>query len=164
MRLKLLPALALALCLLLGGAPEALAKSRKELTYRFPQVWSAAVRLLRADQGYRVTDKDKETGYILFVYPGKGTVKACQASMEVVPFVDRRERTRRIRVQLHIAHQPSYVELHLLDLLERKLKEEQGDPPPPEKLPEKKPKKDKDKDKKKPDTGNSGWQSGEGEE
>ena len=127
----------------------AFAKSKKVFTYGYNTIWSTTVRLLRADRGYKVTDKDKETGYVLFVYPGRGSVKACNASLEIFSMVDS-EGYRRIRVQLKIAHQPSYVEGAVLDALEQKLQDEQGSAPAARKV--RKDKKDKqDKNEKKKD-------------
>jgi hypothetical protein len=117
----------------------AAAKSTKNLTYAFNTIWTTAVRLLRADRGYKITDRDKESGYILFVYPGRGSVKECAAALELVPSLDDNG-YKVIRVQLEIAHQASYVEFDLLDRLERKLREERGEPPPA-----RKPEKDKPK-------------------
>ena len=140
--------LQLGLLLALAAPAVAEAKSKKVFTYRYDTIWSTTVRLLRADKGYKVTDKDKETGYVLFVYPGRGSVKACAASMEIFATVDE-EGFRRIRVQLKIAHQPSYIEVALLDALEQKLRQEQGTAPPAEKVRKKKaPAKEKKKDAK----------------
>jgi hypothetical protein len=118
----------LGLCLLLSPT-ESSAASEKTLDYRYTPIWSAAVRLIRADRGYTIKDKDKDTGYILFVYPGSGSVKECSASLELVPIVDDRG-YERIRVKLLIQHQPSYVEVHLLDALEQKLRDELGSATP----------------------------------
>lgn len=139
MLLRILPVLIVFVLAFPGGA---LAKSKKTLTYRFSTIWSATVRMIRADRGYPIQDKDKETGYIMFTFPGKGAVKKCSAALEIVPIVDD-QGYKRIRLQLHIAHQPSYVEVHLLDKLEQKLREEQGDPPAAEKAPKKSKPKDK---------------------
>lgn len=142
---------ALPLLLLLLPAPAA-AKSTKNMTYGFNAIWTTAVRLLRADRGYKITDRDKDSGYILFVYPGRGSVKECTAALEIVPSLDDNG-YEVIRVQLEIAHQASYVELDLLDRLERKLREERGEPPParkPEKDTPKPPAKDKQKPEDKP--------------
>lgn len=113
------------------------AKVNKDLTYSYQAIWSTAVRMLRADRGYKITDKDKDSGYILFIYPGSGSVKECTASMELLRTTDENGYDI-VRVLLNIAHQPSYVALHLLDRLERKLLDERGDPPPRTK-PKKKP-------------------------
>ncbi len=135
------------ICAALIAVPStALAKSSRNLEYRYNTIWSSIIRLLRADLSYKITDRDKDSGYILFVYPGRGAVKQCSASLEVLPIQD--EEGSRIRVQLTIAHQPSYIEIHLLDKLEHKLREEQGPPPPqPAKKPSPEDPKEKDKDK-----------------
>lgn len=117
--------------------PPAAAKSTKTLAYRYPVVWSTTIRFLRADRGYKIEDKDKENGYVLFVFPGKGAVKDCAAALELFQITDE-EGAQKVRLQLNIAHQPSYVEIHLLDQLESKLREERGAPrpepvPPPKK-------------------------------
>ena len=117
------------------------AKNGRTLDYRFRTIWSTTVRLLRVDRGYEITDKDRDTGYILFVFPGSGAVKKCPGSVEVVPVVDK-DGYRRHRVLIQIAHQPSYIEISVLDALSRKLRSEYGDPPPPERIPRKPPSKD----------------------
>lgn len=117
---------AVVLAALCASSAPARAKQTKVVAYRYAHVWSAAVRMLRVDRGYKVTDKDRENGYILFVFPGSGAVKRCAGSLELVKL---RSRSRgRIRLQIEIAHQPAYVELHLLDKLERKLRDEIGPP------------------------------------
>jgi hypothetical protein len=124
------PALLLALALATLPAETALAKSNKTVAYRYDQVWSTAIRYLRADRGYRITDKDAQSGYVLFIYPGDGAVKECAASLEIMRVVDPAG-YEKVRLQLVIAHQPSYIEVHFLDTLEQKLVEELGSPPPP---------------------------------
>ena len=133
----------LIICIALIALPSAaLAKTSRDLEYRYKTIWTSIIRLLRADLSYKITDQDKESGYILFVYPGEGRVKQCSASMEVLPIQE--DGNAKIRVQLNIAHQPSYIEIHLLDKLEDKLREEQG---PPQPRPVKKPPDDEPKDK-----------------
>lgn len=115
--------------LIMGSGGEALAKSQKNFTYKYGTIWSTAVRLIRVDNGYKITEKDKENGYMLFTFRGKGSVKHCAATMEIMS-VKGPGGHPQIRVQLRIAHHPSYFEVQLLDALERKLIEEQGSPPP----------------------------------
>ena len=134
--------LALIVPLLLTGTPApASAKSQKDLGYTYDVVWSTTVRFLRADRGYKITDKDKDNGFVLFVYPGAGSIKECNASLEMLRTTDDEGR-KQIRLQLTIQHQPSYIEVHLLDTLEEKLRDEQGAPPqsaPPAPPPKKEP-------------------------
>jgi hypothetical protein len=106
----------------------ALAKSVKTLGYGYDTIWSSSIRFLRADRGYTIKDKDKDNGFILFVYPGAGAVKECAASLELLRITDEGGQ-KKIRLQLSIQHQPSYIEVHLLDTLEEKLRDEQGAPP-----------------------------------
>lgn len=95
------------------------------------------MRLLRVDSHYKVTDKDRENGYILFIFPGSGAVKECPASLEVIrldaPSGD--ASAPGVKLQLDIEHQPSYVELQLLDRLEQKLEADYGPPRPPAEAP-----------------------------
>jgi hypothetical protein len=125
------PAIVLALTLAIGLPASAAAKSSKTLgTYSLDAVWSTTIRLIRADRGYTIKDQDKANGYILFVYPGAGAVKECSASLELLRVTDD-DGVQRIKAQLSIQHQPSYIELHLLDALDDKLRDEQGPPPAP---------------------------------
>ena len=118
----------LASTLALLALPDAAsARSERTLGYRLAEVWPTTVRFLRVDRRYPITDRDKEAGFILFVYPGTGAVKKCRGALEMVPV--RGERGERLlRIQLTIDHQPSYVEVDLLERLERKLRSEHGPP------------------------------------
>jgi len=106
------------------------ARTERKLTYRATQVWSSAVRFLRVDLGYKIVEKDKETGYLLFEYNDSG--RSYQASLELIPVVD--EGHRIVRARVRIEGMPSYVEAVLIDKFLRKLKTEYGDPPPAEKV------------------------------
>jgi hypothetical protein len=106
------------------------ARSERRLTYRASQVWSSAVRFLRVDLGYKIVEKDKETGYLLFEYRDSG--RAHQAALELIPAVH--EGYRIVRARVRIEGMPSYVEAVLLDKFLRKLKAEYGEPPPAEKI------------------------------
>ena len=127
------------------------AKTKRDLTYSYRTIWTTSIRLLRADRGYEITDKDKDSGYILFVYPGDGSVKECRASLEMVSTTDVNG-FKVVRLMLEIAHQPSYVEIDLLDRLERKLREERGEPPLPRRDEPDKPKQPKEHRKGKDET------------
>ncbi len=129
---------------LLIAAPAHARKNSKRLTYPLNDIWSTSVRLLSADLGYRIKEKDKENGYILFVYKGRKG-KEFGGNMQFISYVDD-QRNRMVRVQLDISSQPSFVMIQILDKLEQKLREEQGLPPEPTKV---KKKKKKDDEKKK---------------
>jgi len=115
-------------------SPPGLADVERTFDYRYDSVWSGSIRLIRADKGYPIKDKDRENGFILFVYPGTGSVKECLGSLQIIRMTDERG-FRKVRTKLTIAHQPSYLEVQLLDGLEQKLREEYGRPPPPERDP-----------------------------
>jgi hypothetical protein len=106
------------------------AGTERRLTYRATQVWSTAVRFLRVDHHYKIVEKDKETGYLLFEYKDRGRVY--QASLELIPAVDNGYRI--VRARMRIEGMPSYVAAVLLDKLVRKLKTEYGEPPPAQKV------------------------------
>lgn len=116
----------LSVALFIGGAAEA--KTHRDLTYRFNQIWSSAVRFLRVDNGFPIAEQDKKSGYILFEYRDVG--RTMSGSLEIVRVA--REGNQYVRADLRIPQMPSYVEVVLLDKLLRKLRDEHGDPPPPQ--------------------------------
>jgi hypothetical protein len=105
------------------------ARSFDVVPFHFEQVWGAAVRLIRVDQGFRITDQDRDVGFVLFEYERAG--HRAQGSLELV----RVEQDGRpaVRVVVHLAKTPSYMERLLLDQLERKLKSDFGVPETPRK-------------------------------
>jgi hypothetical protein len=103
------------------------ARTTRETSYRYEQLWNTAIRFLRVDNGFKVTENDKETGYVLFNYTHAG--QTMTAAMELVPTV--RYGKSYITIGLRIQNMPSYVEVMLMDKLERKLRNEYGEPPAP---------------------------------
>lgn len=132
-----------AFVLLSLAATNAVADNKITVPYRYNAVWSTAVRFIRVDSRYEITDKDKESGYILFVFPGTGAQKRCPASLEVIHSSADETAHHSVTVRVKIASQPSYIEIHLLEQIERKLRAEQGPPqrqhPPRKKKKEEKP-------------------------
>jgi hypothetical protein len=116
-----------ALALLALVAAIAHADTARSVSYPYDRVWPAAIRFLRVDLKLKIIEKDADAGYVLFelVDDGKSFQGSLQLSRAKDP--DRREATR---LALKIAGRPSYVEDELLLKLERKLKEELGDPAP----------------------------------
>lgn len=125
----------LLLVLLAPGA--AGARKQTDLRYPFDQVWNAALRLVRVDMRLPVTDRDPEAGYFLFEYLDNG--KKYAGSLELV----RGERDARpfTKTVIQVQGMPGYVEQMLLDKLQRKLRDEFGEPLEPAKpvKPEQKP-------------------------
>lgn len=95
--------------------------------YRYEQVWGAALRLIRVDYGFPIRDRDEDVGFVLFDYVGSG--RPVPASLEVVR--TQQEGRDVVRVTLNIPAMPAYVERMILDKLQRKLREEYGEPLPP---------------------------------
>jgi hypothetical protein len=113
----------------------ALAKKTEDFRHSYEQVWGAAIRLIRVDQGYPIKDRDEGVGYFLFDY--KDDSRMYPGSVELVRIED--QGGGPIRVVIQIPAMPSYIERMLLDKLEKKLAHEYGEPPPPPKKPEEPP-------------------------
>jgi hypothetical protein len=114
------------------------ARSEADVGYTREQAFSAALRYLRVDLAYDVTEKDADAAYVLFSFDAPELEsKVARGSIEVI------QRQRTVRVSVNLPALPSYREDVLkLGLLE-KLRAEYGEPsppaPPPEKTPPKKP-------------------------
>lgn len=106
---------------------EAAAKATKVMRYTYEQVWPAAVRFLRVDEGYEIVEKDGETGYVIFEI--SEDAKRFRGSLEVVRI--REDGQPALRLAVHIEDRPAYMEQGILERLERKLREEHGSPPAP---------------------------------
>jgi hypothetical protein len=117
---------ALAAAVLVTGAPPASARSEKTLAYPRDQAWPTAVRFLVVDEHARVTEKDAEAGYVMFELRDDG--KLFRGTLEVVTLV--RDGRTVVRFVLQIADRPSWLEIAMLDRLERKLRVELGSPSP----------------------------------
>lgn len=92
--------------------------------YTFEQTYSTALRLLRVDLGYKVTEKDAENGYILFEYTSPESGKrTCAGAIELV------KTKQRIQVTVQIPAMPQYHEQMIADALSKKLGADYGEPP-----------------------------------
>jgi hypothetical protein len=117
---------ALAAAALVTAAPPASARSEKTLAYPRDQAWPTAVRFLVVDEHARVTEKDAAAGYVMFELRDDG--KLFRGSLEVVTLV--RDGRTVVRFVLQIADRPSWLEIAMLERLERKLRAELGSPSP----------------------------------
>ena len=124
--MKHLSILVIVAALVMTATSNAEAKTDRDLTYRSSQIWRSAVRFLRVDQNFKVLEKDKDAGYLLFEYANAG--KMYSASMEMIPLV--KNEKHYVRASIKIEAMPSYVEVVLIDSFVRKLKEEYGVQPP----------------------------------
>ncbi len=135
------------ICLGLSVVPLAVsAKVEHRLTYTKAQTYHAALRHLRVDSGYVITEKDLDSGYLLFEYPIQGSEKKAHGSIEVV------ERENSVAVIVQLPQLPQYHERMLAQGLLKKLHDDYGDPPrskePPRKEKDSKPTKNPDEEEK----------------
>jgi len=128
--MKALGAFVLTVALFLPAVGQA--KKTADFRHTYEQVWGAAIRLIRVDQGYPIKDRDESVGYFLFDYRDDG--RSYPGSVELIRIED--QGGGPIRVVVQIPAMPSYIERMLLDKLEKKLVDEYGEPAPPAKKPE----------------------------
>jgi uncharacterized lipoprotein len=119
-----------AISCLLSSASVCRAHTSRETSYPYERLWSTTVRFLRVDNGFSVTEQDKETGYILFEYKNAG--QTCIGAMELIPKA--KNGAAHVALRLRIQNMPTYVETVLMDKLERKLRDEYGAPPAPRRI------------------------------
>jgi hypothetical protein len=112
-----------AVALTAGGAN---AKSTYESPYGYDRTWNAALRLVRVDNGWKVTEKDDQNGYLLFDYTSPGGGKPNPGTMELVRS---RDPDGAVSVLVQLPAMPQYHEQVLLDALASKMRREYGDPP-----------------------------------
>jgi hypothetical protein len=104
------------------------------------QTYNAALRYLRVDLAYEVTEKDADAAYLLFNFVPDGRKKETHGAIEIV------ERKDDVLVYVRVPDLPHYQEEMLSDGLFRKLRTEYGDPPRRE---DPGPEKPRERDKKK---------------
>ncbi|MGB8225140.1 MAG: hypothetical protein WCF10_21315 [Polyangiales bacterium] len=124
--MKLRAAILMTVTLLSPAASQA--KKTDDFAYSFEQIWGAAIRMIRVEQGYPIRDRDQEVGYFLFDYRDDG--RSYPGSVELVRIKDQGGGS--IRVVVQIPAMPSYIERMLLDKLQKKLIDEYGEPSAPE--------------------------------
>ena len=108
----------------LTRAPDANASVAYRSPYSFEQTFGTGLRLLRVDMGFKILEKDRDLGYIMFEYtsPESGK-KVYQGSMEVVDAKDG------VHVAVQIPDMPQYHEAMIVEQLQKKLVAEHGQPP-----------------------------------
>jgi len=115
--------ISLALC---AASPPAFARSQKTLAYPRPESFAAAVRFLRVDENLTLIEKDSDAGYVLFEL--KEEKKTFRGSLEVIEVVS--DGRHAVRFVITIAERPEWVEVRMLNALEKKLHAELGAPAP----------------------------------
>lgn len=104
------------------------ARSDYDSAYGYDRTWNAAMRLVRVDLGFKITEKDEANGYLMFEYRSPESHGASPGSIELVRGS---EPAAPVRVVVQLAQMPRYHEQLLVDELVRKMRREYGDPPPP---------------------------------
>lgn len=102
---------------------DAVASVSYDSPYTYEQTFGTALRLVRVDMGFKVTEKDADAGYVLFEYTSPEAGKASTGSIELVRNKDG------VHVTVQLPSMPSYHEQVLLDHLVKKLQAEHGAPP-----------------------------------
>jgi len=108
------------------SAPRADARSAYESPYGYDRTWNAALRLVRVDNGWKITEKDAENGYLLFDYLPPNTKKTCPGTLELVRGQDT---DAPVSVLVQLPDMPHFHEQVMLDALAAKMRHEYGDPP-----------------------------------
>ena len=117
-------------------AHSATARVGGDSEYSKQQTYSGALRYLRVDLGYEVTERDPDAAYLIFRYQLPGQNKAtATGTVEIV------DADGHVKLFVQIPTMPEYHERVLRDGLVRKLHDEYGVPPhkpvpPPKKEPE----------------------------
>jgi hypothetical protein len=133
-----------ALALLTVASP-VWARAEAEVGYTREQVFSAALRYLRVDLAYEVTEKDPDAAYLLFSFAAPELArKVARGSIEVI------QRQRTVRLLINLPELPTYREEVLKGGLLEKLRTEYGEPSTPEEPPEKAPPKKPEREPKEP--------------
>lgn len=119
------------------------ARTETVLQYSKAQTFSSALRYLRVDMGYSVTEKDPDAAYLMFEFPRNDQKKLGQGTIEIV------ETDQSVKLVVRVPELPEYQEQMLAEGLLTKLRSEHGDPPP-RKAPEPEPPNDGNAKKKEP--------------
>jgi hypothetical protein len=115
---------ACSLAALLLQASAASARVGGDSEYSKAQTYSGALRYLRVDLGYEVTERDPDAAYLIFRYQLPGQNKAtASGTVEIV------DADGRVKLFVQIPSMPEYHERVLRDGLVRKLHDEYGVPP-----------------------------------
>jgi hypothetical protein len=103
---------------------EADARVAYDSPYTYEQTFGTALRLVRVDLGFKVTEKDQDAGYLIFEYTSpEGGKRSSNGSIELARGKDG------VHVTVQLPQMPSYHEQVLLDELVKKLQTDHGEPP-----------------------------------
>jgi len=118
--------LLLALVILGGLTTNAVAGSSRKVSHAYEKVWPAVVRFIRIDEGFEISEKDKESGYVLFSMRQEN--QEFSGAVEVIRRRDTQGRDA-VELLLTLKKRPNYMADALADRLVLKLRKELGRPP-----------------------------------
>jgi hypothetical protein len=127
-----------------AARPLALIENRRVLSYPFEQVWPTAIRYLRIDRGFEVTDRDEQAGYMLFEFPLDGG-RTGNGSVEMFATEDASGRAS-VSVAVNTGAGPVHLPNTLLDGIAAKVRAERGQPAAPPKQEQPPPEQDEPED------------------
>ena len=105
------------------------ARTEGEVGYTKAQAYSGALRYLRVDLGYEVTERDSDSAYVMFKYVPLGQKSPAFGAIEVIGGGDS------VKIFVSLPKMPSYHEIALRDGLIKRLREDYGEPKPPKSKP-----------------------------
>jgi hypothetical protein len=123
--------LAAVLCTLAAYAGPADAKAQADSRYTKAQTYNAALRYLRVDLEYEITERDPDAAYLMFRYAAPGRKETTNGAIQIV------ETAKVVRVYVQLPQMPEYHEQVLKDGLMKKLGAEYGEPVAPAEAPKK---------------------------
>lgn len=107
----------------LGWSQLAQARTATTTTYTKAQTFNAAHRFLRVEKNYEITEKDPDSGYLLFKYPRPHRERETSGSVQVI------EREDSVVLVIQLPKMPEHHERYLVDGLLEKLSADYGEPP-----------------------------------
>lgn len=105
------------------AAPTADARVEADSEYTKKQTYAGALRYLRVELGYEITERDPDAAYLLFKYPAPGSQRTTNGALEIV------ESRSSVKILVRLPQMPAYHEQMLSEGLLKKLREDYGDPP-----------------------------------
>lgn len=102
--------------------PDAVARASFDSPYTLNQTYNTALRYVRIDQSFKVTEKDPNAAYVLFEYRDTSG-KESPGAIEMI------QSQQSVKVVVQIPKMPKYHEQILADGLAKKLRDELGEPP-----------------------------------
>jgi hypothetical protein len=128
-----------------AARPLALLENRRVLSYPLAQVWPTAIRYLRIDRGFKVTDRDEQAGYMMFEFPVDGG-RIGSGSVEMFATEDASGRPS-VSISVNTGAGPVHLPNAILDGIAAKVRAERGQPiTPPTQQPPTPPKDDEPED------------------